>query len=203
VTELLAGLSSAYRAMATVAQARVVVDSSMSPTYGKLLLAAPDLDVKSLHLVRDPRAVVNAWSRPTMQDADQGVPMRRYSTMGGSARWVVENALMRHLLSPPTFTVRYEEFVADPKEVVKRVWRQLDLPPSDGNFTGTTTLVLDPSHTVWGNPSRFANGLTEIRDDRRWMQEMSATRQRLVSIATRSGMRRYGYSPSSHAEAKS
>ena len=53
-----------YRGIARSTGARLIVDSSKEPHYSWILRQATDLDVRFLHLVRDPRAVAMSWRRP-------------------------------------------------------------------------------------------------------------------------------------------
>jgi hypothetical protein len=191
IDDLLPYLVSAYRAMAKVGNAFVVVDSSMSPTYGRLLMESKQLDVQVLHLIRDPRAVVNAWTRSGYQDPVARIEMHRYSTRQSVGRWIVENWLVNRLLGPPASTIRYEDFAANPRLIANCVWRGAGLEPA---FIGPDNSVdLDVSHTVWGNPSRFDSGRVVIRDDRRWHVEMSRGDRRIVNIMTSPWLHKYGY----------
>ncbi len=53
----------AYRAVAAVSGASVVVDSSKYPLHGLFLSTVPDIDLIAMLLVRDPRAVAYSWTR--------------------------------------------------------------------------------------------------------------------------------------------
>ena len=52
-----------YAALADVAQVSQIVDSSKSPAYAELLSRLPTIDLRLLHLVRDPRATVYSHLR--------------------------------------------------------------------------------------------------------------------------------------------
>ena len=70
-----------YEAIAEVARARVVVDSSKLPTYAMLLDGIEGVDVRVAHLVRDPRAAAFSWQRKKEQP-----DRRRPATWSSAAR---------------------------------------------------------------------------------------------------------------------
>lgn len=194
--ELAVWLGHAYAAIRDAAGASLVVDSTMSPVYGRALLDVDGLQVRVVHLVRDPRAVVNAWRRSSYQDRDDGVEMRRYGTASSASKWIIENRLSEALLEgrTPFLRVGYEEFAADPHRVVDRILDFCGVPlDSRPRFLDEKTITVGTHHTVWGNPSRFLTGDVRIRDDRRWVDELPASHQRLASLITAPWMRRYGY----------
>src|SRR5262245_3905538 len=61
--ELRSAYAAMYRAIAEVTGSRVVVDASKGPALGQALAGAPDIDLRMLNVVRDPRAVAWSWSR--------------------------------------------------------------------------------------------------------------------------------------------
>lgn len=205
VAEFVRPVWAAYESISRHTGAPLIVDSTMSPVYGRLLLEIPDVEVTCVHLVRDPRAVVNAWTRSEVQDDEDGVPMRRYSVGVAGSKWVSENVLVEQLLGrrAPTLRVTYEEFAADPRSVSHRILGHAGMPSGDFPIFGDDrSLDLPVSHTVWGNRSRFLTGHVRIGDDRRWLIEMPESSRRLVSLATQPWMRRYGY-PNSPGTASS
>ena len=71
-----------YDAAREVAGANLVVDSGKHPTLAACLARDPSIDLRVLHLVRDPIGVAYSWSksvaRPEARD-DDGAYMTRYS----------------------------------------------------------------------------------------------------------------------------
>lgn len=63
LAEYLDSLGKLYRAVQTVTGSRVIVDTSKFPSYGFVLGMAPSVDLRVVHLVRDPRAVAYSWMR--------------------------------------------------------------------------------------------------------------------------------------------
>lgn len=61
--DLLAVLGRLYVALAETTQSSVIVDSSKLPSYAWLLSQVPEIDLRVVHLVRDPRAAAWSWLR--------------------------------------------------------------------------------------------------------------------------------------------
>jgi Sulfotransferase family len=174
---------SIYQAAHELTGAHLVVDSSKHPSLACCLRAHEQLDLRVLHVVRDPRAVAYSWSRTVERPEATGDEplMSRYAPSRAAALWTVENAALTALgrLGVPLLRIRYEQLVSDPRGTVRRV---LGFAGMAGDFTLPITghrATLSPSHTVSGNPMRLLNGPLEIRLDDEWRTQFR-TRDRWV-----------------------
>ena len=189
-----ATISRLYEIVAEVVDGQIIVDSSKKVGYGALLGTLPTLDVRYVHLLRDPRGI--AASRARRLRDDQSVVVRARSLLADSVRWVAWN-LAAESLGPAgaSAQVRYEDLTADPRPEVERALAlfepNIDLDPL---FDGST-VRLEPSHTVWGNRSRFATGDVEITSDNRWKTELQGWERRVATGLPRPLLGRYGYRP--------
>lgn len=186
----------ACKAISSVSGASLLIDSTMSPVYGRALMEVEGLDIRFVHLVRDPRAVVNAWTREGLQDGEDEVRMRRYTTAGSTIKWAAENLLTEFLIGSrrPVLRVRYEDFVDRPIAATRQIFDFAGEPiQRRPEFTDSHTIDLPVSHTVWGNSSRFLHGIVQIRDDQRWRKEMSFPRAAFVAVTTTPWLGRYRY----------
>ena len=174
------------RAAAEQAGATTVIDASKRASAALLLHRYTSLDVRVVHLVRDPRATVYSWSKAKPNPADGGL-MPRQPPSVTSSQWLAFNlAVDRHLVPHvPTTRVRYKDLVADPDSVVRRMWADLD--DESASVDGSVL----PQHSVSGNPSRFTDAPIVLDD--RWMTELPRSTGRLVTALTYPGLRRYGY----------
>ncbi|MDZ7734327.1 MAG: sulfotransferase [Acidimicrobiia bacterium] len=121
-----------FRRIREFTGAATVVDSSHFPLRALALDQNPDVDLRVVHLVRDPRDVVNA-----LQNAEQrrGTPMR--PLVADVYCWVVlvlSRALMALVPAARTMTMRYEDLVADPQRELDRVCALLELPRARLDF---------------------------------------------------------------------
>jgi hypothetical protein len=185
-----------------VSGADVIVDSSKSIPYARMLSLLPGLDVRVLHLVRDSRAVANSWMRlkPT-PDRTKAFMDRRHPALS-AWNWVVTNLGAELLLRPhlPYRRVRYVDLASRPLETVEQIVRYV-APSVDGSarlpaelpFVDPHTVTLAPTHSIKGNPDRLTNGPVPVRLDDRWRREMPPPARRLVTALTWPLLLRYGY----------
>jgi hypothetical protein len=190
-----------YRAVQHATGARVLIDSSKSPSHGLVLdrmrEQIPELELFILHMVRNPRAVAHAWQKRKVYDAsgDEPMYMARLSLHRSATKWLGWNAAIeilwrrreRYLLLP------YERFAADPRGSIEAVVEHLGERDARLPFTGPRTVELSTVHSVAGNPNRFATGPVEIRNDEAWKGKMSAGKQLAVAGLTWPLLARYGY----------
>jgi UDP-N-acetylglucosamine transferase subunit ALG13 len=178
-----------YDAIHRVTGASVIVDSSKIPTYALLLRQVPNIDLRILHLVRDPRGVVYSWQKQVVR-ADGGGrdEMLRYGVASASARYLFYNGLahgMRALGSSYRF-VRYEDLIADPLGTLRGTLAFAGLP-SDAqtlSFLHGRSADLGPNHTVDGNPMRLQTGPIELRPDEAWREGMDPRQRSVVTGLT-------------------
>lgn len=187
-----------YGAIAEVTGARVIVDSSKIATYAMLLHRVPGMDLRALHLVRDPRGVVHSWQKTVVRaDAGGRDEMLRYGVAPASARYVFYNSLAHGLaaLGIPYRRLRYEDLIAAPREHVARTlaFAGLASPAGTLDFIGDGRAELGANHTVDGNPMRLQMGEVALLADTAWRTDMEPGRRSLVSALTAPLLVAYGY----------
>jgi hypothetical protein len=123
--------------------------------------------------------------------------MPRYSPAASSMWWStfdVAFALLK-ATGTPTTTIRYEDFVRDPRGWVERTLRFVgfDLGTSDLDHLSRDRVTLAPTHLVAGNPMRFTTGPMDVVLDEAWRQDLPAKDARVVRALTVGLRHRYGY----------
>lgn len=191
-------LAQLYRALAEVSGARVIIDSSKHASYALMLSQVKGVDLRLLHVVRDSRAVAHAWTKKIARPEAGGAPMPVYGPAKAALLWDVQNAVIEQMQRRhPYLRVRYEDFVQAPKDVLLAAAQFAGI--ADGadilEFLDGDVLRVNPSHTVAGNPMRFASGDITIKSDESWQAEMPTSRRRFVSALTLPLQRHYGYDP--------
>ena len=198
VREYLDVTSRLYAAIAEVTGSSVVVDSTKRPSTAYLLRRAPQVALSIVLVVRDPRGVVNSWSRKVELPENAGArsylkqrPLRQIVR-----RWVTVN-LMTELLGRdvPMVRLRYEDLVSAPREAMHEVLALTGTPVTEDatSFLGPDGLRTGKSHAVAGGRVRMRTGPLPLRLDEAWRRELP-TWKRVVTVAcTAPLMRRYGY----------
>jgi hypothetical protein len=191
-----------YGAIGQVSGSLVVIDSSKHASLAFCLRSSPGLDLRVVHVVRDPRAVAYSWGKIVDRpEAASGSQMSTYTPASAALRWNLQNSALQLLsqLGTPTLRVRYEDFTAAPAAVLGKIAAFAGLPggPEFG-FLGTDGpgrwwAELGATHTASGNPMRFTTGRIRIRHDDTWQTAMVAGGRRTVTTLTLPLLMRYGY----------
>ncbi len=188
-----------YTAVRAVSDARVVVDSSKLPGSAMVLHRATGVDLRLVHLVRDPRGVAHSWQKTVARpDATrERDEMLRYGAVSTGLRYGLYNSwteLLR-LLDVPFLQLRYEDLVADPPGQLTAVAAHAGIDTSGTalDFLTGDTASFRTAHTVDGNPMRFHTGRVAIRRDDGWRTGLAERDRRIVSSITGPWLRRYGY----------
>jgi hypothetical protein len=175
----------------------VIVDSSRSPLYGRLVERIPDLQLDVVHLVRDPRA--SAFS---MQRRKYDPSGRRFMHRAG----LVENALLwaswnlaaerlrpRSAARPRYIRIRYEDLAANPGPVLQAIAAFTRLPGDPPPVSDAGLVHLRVNHSAMGNPDRMRSGPTTIKPDLEWARAMSRRDKIVTVMLTWPLMLRHGY----------
>jgi hypothetical protein len=187
-----------YRAAAEVSGATVVVDSSKHSALAHCLRWAPGLDLRVVHVVRDPRAVAHSWTKVVARpEADGAGEMTRYTPARSALLWNAHNAAFDLLAKRgvPVRRTRYEQVVADPRAALLQLagFAGLDVSADDLAFLGERHADFGVGHSAAGNPMRFSVGRVPLRRDDGWHAGLPAAQRRLVGAVCAPMLRAYGY----------
>lgn len=178
------------------AGAKVVADSSKSPMRAYLLLRTDGLEMRFLHLVRDPRGVV--WSRlkarGRQRDARQPGIRVFWLVVHSTLDWILVNLLAGGVLfrAGDGRRVCYEDLANRPRETLTAIETLVGLDLSASAQAIAEGKPIDYQHIVGGNPRRLT-GAAPIVFDRDWSMSSPAWVQRLVWRLAAPLARHYGY----------
>ena len=179
-------LSAVVREAAAAVDARVVVDSSKSPTVGRILDLTPGVDLHVLHVVRSPAA--SGYSRSRVNP--------RYGTLTHAVLWDSWNAAIELLWSRRRsryLRVRYEDFAERPRETIASIAGLVGEPSAASPFAADGTVTIEPTHNVAGNQMRFSTGSIAIRRDDAWLAHSPPGERRTIERLSWPLRLRYGY----------
>jgi len=198
IDEYVAVVGRLYGALDEVTGGKLVVDSTKIPTWS-LILRLAGVRQRVLHLVRDSRGVMYSWRKQVVRpdatgEADE---MLRYGPLTGSVRYSLYNSMTHvlQLVGLPYTRIRYEDLVADPAGLLRKVAPQVGLPLDQQvlDALDAGTCALRPTHTVDGNPNRFATGVVRLRVDDQWRRELPWRARAVTTVLTAPLLRTYGY----------
>ncbi len=188
-----------YRAVAEVSGSPIVVDSTKRPSTAYLLASDPDVRLRIVHMVRDPRGVLNSWSHevPLPEGAGPRDHLKRRPARQILRRWLTVNLMIGRLerRGVPLLRLRYEDMVTDPRASMRAVMELSGLEASEEDlaFIGPDGVNRAVSHAPTGGRVRFRTGPMPLRLDEKWRRELPPSRQRLASVVCGPLMRRYQY----------
>ncbi|HWF82399.1 MAG TPA: sulfotransferase [Streptosporangiaceae bacterium] len=187
IREHAALMTQVYHAIAEQTQARVIVDTTKIPGEAAMLPHLEGVIPYYVHLVRDPRAVAQSWSR-----------QKQYAyvmpSWKSTAYWHGFNLAARAITRrypDRSLLLRYEDFTADPVASIDSLLRLCGAEP--GSALRGRTIELHTNHTVTGNPDRFRSGLTVIRDQDDSWNGLSANSKLAAVTLSWPAFHRYGY----------
>ena len=187
-----------YSEIADASGARVIVDSSKLATDAYVISTLTDVDLRVVHLVRDPRATAHSWARSRRKDPALQLDMGKLGPAASSVYWLRRNAVIEALLRPRLraryVRVRYEDLVADPRATAEALCAFAGEPGARLPFVDRHKIRLNGNHMVGGNPRRFDSGMTDVRADDEWRRGMARKPRVLASLPALPLSSRYGYS---------
>jgi hypothetical protein len=192
-------LARLYRALTTVGEARVVIDSTIDPSRALVLRHVPGIDLRILHLVRDSRGTAYSWTKDlVMQDSvDEVVRKGTLPPRRAALHWAEYHLVFHGLsvLDGGQLVVRYEDAVRHPRAELARIAGFLgdELDGAALGFVEPGAVVLGTDHTAVGNDMRFRVGRVPLRVDDQWRRRLPARDRRTVTALTWPLLKRYGY----------
>jgi hypothetical protein len=156
-----------------------IVDASKD-VYRLFWLHQSDrFDLRVIHVMKDPRALVYSMARPWL-------PTGIHRVIRYTGRWIVENALMAHLCRT-AFTdkhvrrVTYQQLAGSPEATMQSLgdWLGLDYPAELVH-----TFNQYENFAISGNMMRWRESDDDIRLDERWKTEFPAPYRSLVRALT-------------------
>ncbi len=193
--EVGAAVGTVYRSIAQVSGKRTVVDSSKLALFAVAAERFGAVDLRVVHMVRDPRAVAYSWTRAHQLPYFPGRSLPTRSSARSALDWMLANseaAVLKHRV-PSHVVVRYEDLVADPRDELRRVVRTLDLVEDpDALFDDGAVLRDAPGHAIGGNPMRSNRGAVPVALDDEWRTEAPRRDRALVGALTLPMRLRYG-----------
>lgn len=188
-------LADLYESVIEHTGASTVVDSSKYAIEALLAGSAPGVDMRVVHLVRDPRGVAHSWAQ--RKTLPQGNTMAIVGPARVAQRWMLDNIeaeiFLRRAFGDRYRLLRYEDLVANPHDVLEDLARWAELEAAVLPFVGANEVELTTAHTAGGNPDRFSAGVVSVRSDQRWMRTMRPFDRVVATLLCFPMIVRYGY----------
>jgi hypothetical protein len=185
-----------FEAIKDVSQAAIIADSSKTPARVLMLRKEGLADLRLVHMVRDPRAVV--WSRVKAHERERGKAMGPARQAAFAFRrvvqWLAVNALAESLLGIGDRGIRvlYEDMVNEPARVLRQIGEVAGVDLGSVGERAAAGGTFDFGHIVGGNPRRF-KGPARLEMDTEWTNASPSWMRWMVWVVAGPQARRYGY----------
>jgi hypothetical protein len=181
----LSNLDKLYMGIANFTGCKYIVDSSKSPLYAYVLSLLPSVDLRVIHLFRNPVAVQHSC----LKRKQRGVKMlKKYNIFNGSLTWNFSNLASEVLCQQRHISkyvrVSFEEFISDPENILSNVLDDLNIAVNELPFSEDKRISIPVNHTVIGNRNRFEKQTVILKMDDRWRMEMNILDRLIVNLIT-------------------
>ena len=176
-----------YETMLQVGGKSAIVDSSKSPVRALALSMMPEIDLRLIHLVRDPRGVAWSLKKPILKKDGIARGRNPYPVWKAALKWQEINARSEwvcHQLAPErVLQARYEDLMENPRKVLEDIGKTVDLDLSAVAMSFAAGETLPVHHPIAGNRMRMAGGV-KLRPDTEWMEKLSPLERWTVCALT-------------------
>ncbi len=168
------------RAILEVTGKKVFVDTARDHQRPKYLAQNPNLDLRAIHLIRDPRGNVASIMSHTGADVAKASRQWRHYNL--------EADRVRRFLPPRSWMqLHYEDLCADPQATLDRIAAFVGIEPAPI----PRDLQAVDNHII-GNSMRLG-AIGEIRQDQRWRERLSGDDLDVIARIAGDTSRRFGY----------
>src|SRR6266540_1011647 len=188
------------RAIQMLSGCTTIVDSSKGVERALALSLIPEIDLRVIQLVRDPRGVVWSHKKSFAKNLESGLPrdIRPWPAWRGALYWCRMNMqadwLRRRVGAEKSMLVRYEDFMVQTVATLQQIGDFIGVDLSDVQQAITQGENLYFGHTIAGNRVRM-QGELRLKFDQDWLQKLSPRDRRVTEIISGWMMARYGYKP--------
>lgn len=186
------------KAIQQVSGCSVIVDSSKAVERAYVLSLIPEIDLRIIQLVRDPRGVVWSHKKAFAKDLQSGLPrdIKPEPSWRAALYWCrmnLQSEWLRRRLGPEkALLVRYEDFMQQTIPVLQKIgaFIGVDLDNVQRVIDEGGKLYFD--HTIAGNRVRM-KGKLELKFDQEWQQHLAPQDRRITELLSGWLMAQYGY----------
>ncbi|MFT5527558.1 MAG: hypothetical protein ACI9G1_002122 [Pirellulaceae bacterium] len=185
-----------FRAIRDVSGNDVVLDASKNPFRGYALSLVDGLDVRFIHLIRDPRGV--CWSQRKQFSKDiskgltkefHGIPVKKTALL-----WTITNLQSSWVRRQVQYSLgmRYEVFATNPTKALDEVGQLLECDMSPLQSKILMGSELEVGNVVAGNRVRMSKSIS-LRLDEDWKMKLTKSEERLIWLIGGWLAKKYGY----------
>lgn len=179
-----------YKILSNSSSANAIVDSSKNVGRVFALLSNSQMDVKVIHLTRDPRGVYYSF-----QKKDVNMPVNNILKV--ALYWNTVNSLAnligRRFGEQKILRIRYEDLISKPVKTIDVIAGFLREDLSDVKTKLRNSVPLDRGHVCAGNRLRTQTLALKLRPDLEWTENLKFHHRLIITVLCFPLMNAYGY----------
>jgi hypothetical protein len=184
-----------FKELQDLSSCTTIIDSSKSAGRALALLRNEKLDVKVLHVVRDPRGLYHSY-----QKRHVGTPVK--SIWSSAIYWNTTNFLADMIKlnyrENRVIRIRYEDLVYKPNETIDKIEKFLNESLADVKEKIENEVPLGRAHLASGNRLRTQKSALKLKPDIEWKKKLKFYQRLLLPAACYPLMISYGYFKNDH-----
>lgn len=176
-----------YGALQKVSGKDTIIDISKNPLRAYLLTQSNFIDLRIIHLTRDPRGV--AWSLNKTKNQAKHYPVWRTALF-----WMIINRQsdMVRKNNKHSVWLRYEDLLKEPDTFLEKVREVAGIDITKITMALKTEIPNEELHMVAGNKLRKESRI-RLKLDTQWIENMPASKKLIVKLLAYPWLRKYGY----------
>lgn len=179
----------------------IILDSSKSSRltfHRPLLLKKAGYDLKIIHLVRDPRAVMHSVSKGSNRLLEKGKKSNLFGAgYKGLFSWIYVNTIARRYYKvfnkEDIIRIRYEDLIEHPTETINKLINFIGLKQTVINNLKEGHIECTPGIGISGNRLRRQSNKIILRKDYSWKNKISSFDNIVAKTFAFRLMKKFGY----------
>jgi hypothetical protein len=169
-----------FCAVQSIRGREVIVDETKRPGRGYMLLRDPRLDVRIIHLVRDPRGVMYSQLKTDVEHKFKAPPI---SMLHYLIKNVMSECVRLLMTGGSVLRVRYEDLALNPEKELVRISRFIGISMDSVIHQIISGEPLTVPHLLDGNRIRHQNAI-KLRFDDEWRRKLGLVHKLIAIIMT-------------------
>ena len=179
-----------FKDLQEMSYCKTMIDSSKSAGRAMALLKNEKLDVKIIHIIRDPRGVFYSFQKKIV-----GTPVKNILSV--AMYWNTNNILAEliKITSKKKFIrIRYEDLVTVPNKTINYIEKFIDESLDDLKEKIAKELPLERLHLPSGNRIRSQSSILKLSPDFTWKKNLNFYQKSIFTFLCFPWLSTYGYS---------
>ncbi len=162
-----------------------IIESSRYPGRALMLNRCDDIDLFIIHLVRDPRGVINSQLKKQQERTGKKSKIALRNILTWNITLFIGYIIQLIFKKSNITFLCYENFIKRPHESLQRILNEANLSTKKlPEFSSENAIHIKPVHVFSGNENRYLSGEIIIKHDIKWKKELNCITKFIVTLST-------------------